>query len=100
MIAEERQVVAVKHRMFTDAEVQAVQPLVPLAVLRARLEQTGFDLARMRTEVETARYQVFENVERLRPVDKSTGETRKLDEITWPDGTVMQWAAMARGRQA
>lgn len=94
------QIGKVKHRMFTDAEVQAVQPLLPLSVLRTRLEQTDFDIERMRSEVETATYQVFENTKRLRPVDASTGEIQKLDEITWPDGTVMQWPAMARGRQA
>lgn len=99
MTAIDRQVHDVKQRMFTDAEVQAAQPNMPLSVLRARLAEIGFDLARLRAEIESSTYRVFEHCKDLQPVDAATGEIRKLDEITWPDGTVMRWAAMARGRQ-
>lgn len=75
--AEIKLVRSVKHRMFTDAEVQAVQPNVALSVLRDRLEAVGFNLGQLRIDVENAIYRVY---------DKQ-GE----DEIVWPDDTVARW---------
>ena len=77
-----RQVKAVSHRMFTDAEVQAVQPNIDLRVLRKRLEATGFDMARLRAEVFTSTYRIYDDA--------------GVDEITWPDGTSARWSQKGR----
>lgn len=77
-----RRAIAVGQRMFTDAEVQAVQPNVDLRVLRHRLMVLGFNFEQLRRDVSTSTYRIY--------------DAEGVDEITWPDGMQARWAQKNR----
>lgn len=80
-----RRLAKVRHRLAaTDQQLMAMSSIIPLAALRARLEQRDFDVDKLRADIAEHPMITASNMSAIHGYrDQRDG----IIEVRWPDGT-------------